>query len=206
MKDAKLTQIKNKMRLTEITTLYETPSFKGYRCTRSGSAFTFSFSIFFSPNLVCLAGDCGHLMLALNWDYALPWLRGSRDSLQYLLEKIPYEIKQSYLEFDAESACALVREPLKELKEQLEEGLISQEAYDTIEEKLENFCEKCLEMDHERDFYEEYLSLCDELDIYVELENIHVTKYTDALWHKVAQLQEFCRLYEERESKNAENL
>ena len=36
-------------------------------------------------------------------------------------------------------------------------------------------------MDHERDFYEEYLSLCDELDIYVELENIHVTKYTDAL-------------------------
>lgn len=204
----RLPDIKRSMRLTEIENLLDTDACKIFKCTREDGGQIFSFKIIFTTRLICLTGDCGDLLLRPNWDYTLPWLRGSVNDVNYLLEKIPYELKDSYTEYCAEYGKNAAKEAFKVIDEAKDNDNIALVTYHQYVDELESFCDKCDEVRSVKEFYDEYINFIEniKLDSRDVFEGVNVIQYTESTVYKVAQLQEFCRLYEERFIKNAQNI
>jgi len=89
-----------------------------FECRHKSGTSNYAFRVVISDNMIAMTGDIGELMVCPGYGRKMSWFRGiSWKYPDYFVSKIPYEYKDSYLEFDYEKAIESVKSDMEMYKD-----------------------------------------------------------------------------------------
>lgn len=91
----------------KVTVIENTPNIQMFKCGKP-SENNMSFTVVFSDNCIAMSGDIGEVMTCPGYRRGIRWFRGSINSTDYFIEKIPRNLKTT--EWNSEKAIKYMRD------------------------------------------------------------------------------------------------
>ncbi len=76
----------------KVTVIANTPEIQAFNCSKPETN-VFAFRIVITDNCIAMNGDIGEIMICPGYGRGIRWLRGSIESIGYVLEKVPYNFR-----------------------------------------------------------------------------------------------------------------